>query len=482
MSTKRRLCLFVAAAFIAASTTAQDIETLWEGALETDSQLKMLDLTLKNRRLSVERSNLPERFSLTLGTGKSGLVISQTLGDAPATAISIDPTVSVTLGESLETSASAGAGISFSSSTESDGSVKTSFLVLPTVSVSQPLNPLLGLEPSEEVDRLSDYQTIKQAEINVAARGYAVRKSVVSALRSVVSLSKSVEEHARALDAAVEGLQNAVKLETYGPESADFRKLELAVNAARRKSELIDAQYDKALADLERVTGLDVDELPASVPDADLRVPADADVDRSADVFLARLGLQRSEAQLAELERPHIPQYSVGVSYAASQPPGKSVRHTVGGSISAGFKNVTMSGSVSTDITAPSVGGTVKISWSLPDKRRESIDIESARNSVASAEIQLESTISNVRRTFEGFQYSVLELSHRRQTLQDDMELAELQLQEKRDQLEQGVIAESVLEEAQWNLEKLKVDELLLDLDELLLSLDIGAATFMDSE
>ena len=96
--------LLLCASLVTSATYAETLDELFAKALENDNQLEILRLSETNTRLGIEKRDLPKRIQIKASTDDVGISFVQVLGESPATSVTLDPGVTVTLPENIETS------------------------------------------------------------------------------------------------------------------------------------------------------------------------------------------------------------------------------------------------------------------------------------------------------------------------------------------------------------------------------------------
>ena len=87
----------------ACAAYADSLEELFTKALENDNQLEILTLSETNTRLGIEKRDLPKRIGIVAATDDVGIGVTQVFTDPSSTFFALDPYVTLTLGENVET-------------------------------------------------------------------------------------------------------------------------------------------------------------------------------------------------------------------------------------------------------------------------------------------------------------------------------------------------------------------------------------------
>ena len=474
-------CL-VSLLFFSAGTLsfAESLDRLFDTALENDNQHRILELSLENRQLAIERGNLEANFRVDVGTG--GITFQKNPYSATSLSnnelpwnLSMGPSVSVTLNEGIETVLTVSSGVEYrpaftpTDPTESEVAQKIEFT--PVVAVNQPLNPLFGIEASERGARLSESESLLQARMALWSRELAVKRQVIGALKEILGLRMAIGDAERSIQLAEQDLEKARKLGTYAEGSVDLVALQNGVHAKVRTLELTSARLALADGKFSELVGTPMPDTPVDIPLQALDLPRSFDVDRHPAVRTSTLKLEMAQIALEEHLEPFIPRYSIGASYDID-------KETVGAELSAVFEDFSVGSSFSTDFTGDAFAASVTASWSLPDRRAERILTRELELGLEIARISHESTLRRIATEAESLRMQIQEFEYRRVSLEEGIRLAELILEDSRKRFELGVLGERELRNAEWNLEKLSVDMVLADLDARALALDIEALTY----
>ncbi|MAG13456.1 MAG: hypothetical protein CMN78_02550 [Spirochaetales bacterium] len=456
----------------ALGANADTLEELFATAIENDNQLEILTLSETNTRLVIEKRDLPKRIKIVAGANDSrdGLVtLYQTFSDTPSTSVVLDPYVTVTLGENIETAIGVSTDIDFGLEEDNE------FAFKPVFTVSQPINPLIGLEPSDDSTKIGDSLSFFQASLNRENRVRSLKKTVIDKIKAVLNLEKSIGDAQRSAELARDALARENTIGTLNRESLEYKRLESAVVRGDQALETLTLQRRLSWQELEGLVGDTVAELPSDFQAVSLEIASSYDINSHPGVQTSRLGVERAEANLEEVLERFIPTYTVGASYDLDG-------QQIGTSFSTGFKNLTMSLWIAGDIDDQSLSAQFGINWSLPDNRAEKIGDMEAANALEIARLQLEDKIRNTENAVALLRISVLGIEYRGNELSTSKEIADLELVEKQKQLEVGMATKTEVANAQWNVEKLRIDERVLRLDALKFALDIEGLESAESQ
>jgi hypothetical protein len=448
----------------------ESLEQLYEAARKNDIELQILTITLENRESAIQRGNLDKNLGVDAGTGEDGAVLGVPLTDSGSMSLTMDPYVSVSLPEGIETI------IRLSTDVDLGLADGQEFDLNPVLSVTQPLNPLLGLEASEKGKRLADAISLFQARLALWNRERAIKKKVIGNIRQVIGLDKSVGDAERAVLDLEDELSRARALGTYGEDSTELVQLENGLRAAGRALELAIERSELAMRELEMTTGQPVAEMPRPASPVELGSQS-FDIGMHPVVQSSSMAVEKAEVALEEYVDPYIPAYSFGVSYALPDPEA----HTIGASVGAGFEHFSIGATVSASVgpeSSESLRTKVSFHWSLPDNRAKDLLAGELEQAVEMAKLRYESTIKSITLSAEALALQTREIASRRANLSERIALEERRLQDTTKRYELGVVTEALLRAAEWNVEKLKMDMTLIEFEALTLVLDLDSLEY----
>ncbi len=463
------------------SLPAMDYERLLEAALQNDRQMVLLEKSLENQELRIQRENLEAPFSITLGTGNSDVSVTQTFPSAPSgssTSLSLNPHVSMNLGDPNGT----GIGLDMPVSLlfPYDGS-PAAYTLTPSVSVSQPLNPLIGLEESEELGKLVDFYTLEQKKINLLSRRLAVQKSLLNSITGLKALERNIIQADIDIESASKELEKAETLGTYSKKSAKFRQLEVGLLKLKRDREILVLKQANKWKDLEEMIGISLDKLPESLPEANLNIQRKIETSWSSYLYLAGLEERIAELRLEQETAAYVPRLSVGGSYGMKIVDFSTIsNHNLSGSFEGIFEDFSVYGSFGGSIDGKSITTTFGFSWRLPDKRASELMIRELENSLNIARLNTETAEELYRNRLETLEMDVIEIENRVQDGVENREIAEIELKEAEARFELGIINKDALDASRWKMKKIAYDEYSLMADKLLLSCDLNELLLLE--
>jgi hypothetical protein len=457
------------------SLPAMDYERLLEAALQNDRQMVLLEKSLENQDLRIQRDNLEMPFSLTVGTGTSDVSVTQTFPSAPSgssTSLSLNPRVSMNFGDPYGTEI--GLDLPVTLLFPYDGA-PAAYTLSPSVSVSQPLNPLIGLEESEELGKLEDFYALEQKRISLLSRRLAVQKSLLNGITGLKVLERNIIQADRDIESAVNELEKTKTLGTYSRESAKFRQLEVGLLKLKREMEILVLKQANKWQDLEEMIGISLDKLPENLPESNLDIRGEIEASWSPSLYLAGLEERIAELRLEQETAAYIPRLSVGGSYGMKIEDFSTIsNHNLSGSFEGIFEDFSVYGSFGGSIDGKSITATFGFSWSLPDRRASELMIRELENSLDIARLNTETAEELYRNTLEALEMDVLEMENRIQDGIENREITELELKEAEARFEHGIINKDSLDASRWKLKKIAYDEYSLMADKLLLSCDLS--------
>ena len=448
----------------------ESLEQLYEAAQKNDIELQILSIALENRESAIQRGSLDKNLRVDAGTGEDGLILGVPLSDEGSMSLTMDPYVSVTLPEGIETN------LRLSTDIDLGLAEGQEFDLNPAVSVTQPLNPLLGLEASEKGKRLAEAISLFEARLAMWNREREIKKTVIGKVRQMIGFDKSLGDAERAVLDLEEEFSRARALGTHGQESTELVELENAIRAAGRALELTEERSALARRELEMVVGRSVSELPRPAGPVELEPPT-FDIGMHPTVQSSSMAVEKAEVALEEHLDPFIPAYSLGVSYSLPDPDA----HGIGASVGAGFEHFSIGATVSASVgpeSSESLRTKVTFRWSLPDNRAKDLLAGELAQAVEMAKLRHESTIRSVTLSAEAQALQIREITSRRANLSERIALEDRKLRDTARRYELGVVTQALLRSAEWNVEKLKMDMILIELEAYALLLDLDSMEY----
>ena len=464
MKFKRPICIILSFFCITGLSAALDFQEMLDLAEQNDRQLEMLLLSLDNLKLSIERSDLKSPFSLAAGTEGTYLGVD-TATDPAELSLGSESFVSLTLPEPAETELT----VFFTNPLYLDFDTPDNNTIEPTISVHQPINSLVGLKASEETEKLANERSLRGAEIAIQRRKIGLRSGIAGRVRALVQSERSVRGTERSIQALKDELEKAKILGSPGSGSTEFKRMEIELRKAERQLHFFIQQNNRMKTNLSALLGMEVEGVPAGIPQVDLSIYTGLDAAEVPDVELSKLDISVAESAYRDIEAPFIPEFSAGVAYTIGA-------NTLSGSFGVDFEYLSLGVSVSNTFgDESSLNASFDISWSLPDKRREAIDKKISQNDLRASEIDLVAAETDSRDEIETFQLSLLEIEQRVLDLEDDILIAELELEDVREQFLLGVKTKQEVDDARWNIDSLEYERQLISLDAYTLMLDMEA-------
>jgi hypothetical protein len=468
---------FVLSVLLAAgSLPAMDFDQLIQGALENDRQMELLRLSIENKELRLQRSQLDDPFSISVGTGSSDVSFYQAFSSAPtgsSTVVSLDPYIELDLGDPYDTGIEL--DLPMSLNLNSGGNT---FTVSPSVSISQPLNPLFGWEESTELEDLEDFVSLEGSRVSILSRELVIKKALLQLIRELKLMERSRIQMERDVQYASNELEKTRALGTYSPESAKYQRLEVDLRRLQQDQEMLNRNLQSRWKRLERVVGTNVDSLPDQIPSANLALPDDPEETWNTSIYFAAFDEKIARLVLEEEDKEPIPTFSVSGSYGMSitsdaVPPLSN--HTLSGSLSGDFEDFSIYASLSGNFSGKSLSAAFGFSWSLPDNRADGLIRKERENDLEVARLNLASARESFGDSLEALRMGLLNLEYRTQSASDERMITELELQEAQARFEIGIINEDTLDAAVWKVEKLAYDEYVLAIDKLMVQHEIEA-------
>jgi hypothetical protein len=466
----------IAVFLLCSSAFAVDLQEMLEAALANDTRLKVLNTELDNTLLAIKRARLAPGRNLELSTGDIQATYSFDPGvDDPNLLLSFKPSAALLLGRERETEFSAEVPMAYGVDTEE-------FVWLPEVAIRQPLDKLFNGEKFTEAQELENRYAAEKARVDILKRVKTVEQELLQQLAELTSLEQQSAELKRKLAAATDAREQAVKLQTYAPGSAQEQELELTVRQAQRQAELQQKRIELAWKELERIVGESLQGLPEGYPELHLQIPDSVAIVKNPDVFLATLAVDVEQARLEEEKEPAKPKFYIGSALGRELDENTEETTTrLAGTVDGEFDDFRFSAGVGGILETQSLFVSLGFSWSFPDKKIEGLNVKERENLVDISRLNLTGARQIFLKTVELLALEATELSYRKTNLEEEMALAELQLEEGLGSHRAGLITDQELEDLRWEADKLNYSARILQLNRLLLASRIDALTALEA-
>jgi len=428
--------------FQSMSLATLDLSDLLNRALEQDLQLQRLELALENQELKLKQEKAARGGTVTLAAeGKNGLSYTHDFdparGENPAS-VELGPTLTTGLGAPLYTTISLTAPVTYDFEREPSLNFRPG--------ITQPLNPLLGWTPVTAAN-LEIQNSIEKARITIMKRRIAVQMEVLNHLKSLVIEQQSLVEGESRIRVSREELIRRQKLYQSREEGYAFQKLLYEIRNFEEEREL-------TLSTIETLKFLLAQQLgelpdgnftaPEFIPATELILPIPKDAGFNAAVFEGRRAALLTEERIREQRFDNRPELSVGLSFDWQD------------------KQLSLSFGVSQQIL---------------DSGRKKLAREEKLRNRDMALLALQEAVLKFRTDLAALKLSALELDKQKKSLEAQVRLANLKLDENRVLFKNGVVGRPDLLQAEWERENLDFAVLILKLDRLIL--DLGAQTLV---
>jgi len=457
-----------------------DLAQMLDTAVENDKKVKVLTAVMENTLLGIERARLAPGTNLTLSTGdiRTSYSAKPKAGD-PEWIISFEPEAALLLGRKCETEISAELPVSIGLGPAQEFTV----VPLPAVAIRQPLDKIFnGKKFTEAQDRQNRYAAEK-SRIDILKRVKEIEQSLLTQLSEITALERKLADAERALEAARVAREEAVSLQTYAAGSAQERKLEFSVSRLERQVTLFQKRIGLSWRELERVVGSEVEQLPETLPEVQLKIPHQAASKSNPDVYLASLAVETEQAKLEEERKPAEPKFFIGSALGTSlDEDTKETTTQLAGTVEGEFEDLTFTAGVGGILETQSVFVTFGFNWSFPDKQIESMNLEERENDADISRWNFVSVQQIFVQNRELLELEVADLEYRSMDLDQEKQLAELELDEGLKSRRAGLITEQELDELRWQIDKLNYKTRLLKIDRLLVASRLDALTALESE
>lgn len=419
---------------------AVDLSDLLNRALERDLQLQRLELELENRKLKLKQDKAARGATVTLAAeGNNALSYKRDFDPAigeSATSFELGPTLTAGLGAPLYTAIRLTAPLTYDLEREPSLNIKPG--------ITQPLNPLLGWMPVAAAN-LEIQNSIEKARITIMNRRMTVQMEVFNHLKSLIQEQQSLVESESLIRVSSEELIRRQKLYQSREEGYAFQKLLYEIRNLEEERELTFNKIETLKFLLAQQAGDLPDEnfiTPEFIQSTELILPVEQDAGFNAAVFEGRCAALLTEERIREQRFHNRPELSVGASFDWRD------------------KQLSLSFGVSQQIF---------------DSGRKKLAREEELRNHDIALLALQEALLEFRTDLASLRLSALEMEKQKKSLEAQVRLANLKLNENRVLFKNGVVGRSELLQTEWERKDLDFAVLIMKLNRLILNLDARA-------
>lgn len=465
-----------------ASLFATPFDEIMESALNENSSYKNQIVSYEKGLLNLEKLDLKDESAITVGVTANPVLntssMAQNLGFSGSTVTSgiheygimVTPAVNAVLKDNKTT-------LGFSMPYLVDYNGKANILK-PSVSAGYAFN--FSEYDDSALDDINYAITKYSTEYAYSSAKLALKKNVINSISSILTVEKNIKDAEKKLSDTEKTLDEYKKLSTYSEDSIAFIAVQTALDSYKTLLSTYNETLSNAKAAYKSITGLEWTGLD-SIPEPVLEIKALAN--GNTEVLLSSLKVGRNE----EIYNKAVKEYDVNVLNLKGSASGDiNMLNKVAGSLalqgtleykgnnwalSANPGGTWTYGDSKTDFT-PSL--TLSASWtnntkakaSELDKRDKLLDITSAENDYSASLTQY---------SIEAQQYSskITSWNLKRADRDANMRYLEAVLENKRALFDAGIIRESEVKDAEYDLESAKSEYQLMLLEGLALQCDL---------
>lgn len=418
---------------------ALDFEEMLDKAVDLDARLKRAALSIESQRMRIEKRKASDKMQLSFSLG------------GPSYTFNASPLIDSSSTSALHTAAlgatvAASFGYPFFSSVSFNLSTDTSFQAIPALkgrlSVSQPLNSLLGWQPTTARD-LEERTNLEKAQISLLLERFAIKKELVGDIKRVIDKQLKVMDLDDRIVAVRASEEREKRMGTYKQGSYQALSSQLSIEESAEEKEIVFEELNAQLKRLSERIGVEQFSIPEKLPNIPLAAPALTEENKNPAVYFAQLDLALAEEKHKEAGYSRYPDLSVSSSLS---------------------------------IDSLSLSTSFSLSWKFFDGGLFELSQMEYENTLEILRMNLRDAKRNYQRAVENMGFAIKNLQFRRNNLKRDRALTTLQLEEFKEQVQKGLKTEQQYEELKEESEKeaLKYNMLdkLIDLDAYLIWLD----------
>ncbi len=449
---------------ISLSLFGMDFNALMDMAIKNDPQLKQLKLSLDNAILEKKRSELQPGISVTIGNNTSpSLSISHSFTNNNST-VSITPYVSLNLGDPYYTNFSVASRLTSTFTPEGP-----KIQIAPSLSVSQPLNSILGLTESTELTEKQNLYYIEKAKIAIQNRITEIKEEFLSQIKLILQTEQELEKNEYLLGTEENQLTKTEKLGNYSKDSYEYLALDNEIKNLKRTIEYLKTKLEMLKQELEHIVGMKIDKLPE--PPTENKIPPDfmrpiekIDLEHNPDYILANIEREIALLKLKNQTEGTLPEYTVGLGYSSgtnsTTPQNQTDSNLIRESFSFKLEDISLQATISQKLSTGDINGEVTFSWTHNfDNTEEKIDTEELTNNLEIAKLKLLDTIKKVKQSVADINISLGQLINERLAIKSNTIITQKQLKQIKERFNKGLATSDQVNEVVWNLKELKFED-----------------------
>ena len=440
---------------------ALDYDTMLDSVLNNSSDVDNIELQYKNGLINNSKNDLEDEMAISAGTGTISLLPS----DNPLqNDINInDSFVSVTLPNDGKTTIQAqlSTGIHYE-----DNSIYT---VRPSIGASHTFD----LNPIEETT-LEDLAQSKTSLLN--ERTYQVslinlEKQLLNKLRNIITVEKNVITVERTIKTTEDAIEQSLETEYYAKDSLRHKNDVNKLNIYKNQLEYLNKQFTLAKEEFKEATLLDY-EFPTELKEYDLTFkPLD---EGNSDVILSLLDLDMANLKISNLDKINKNVIVNGALAPTSISKNNSLNLNLGAQMQYDrWKfNASFNGNYDNAKLTPTL--TVGATWSNDNQLvSQALDRESLNNEKLMAEIAYQDAKMNYLDQVDTLNLNIYNFNNTLIEANTNTEYLKNTVEYEKELFDNGFKTDDDYNNAVFNLEMNKYEEILITIDGILLELDI---------
>ncbi len=473
---KKIIVLFIYITGFSLSIFSLDFNTLVDIAIKNDLLLKQLKLSLNNAILEKKLSEHKPGISVTIGNNTSPALSLSHSFNSNTSSIIFTPYLALKLGYPYLTNLSVTSRLT--STLTPDGPIVS---IDPSISLSQPLNDILGITESTELTEKQNLYDIEKAKIAIQNRTTAIKEELLSQIKLIIQTEKELAKNNYLLKVKKDQISTMEKLSNYSKESYEYLVLNNEIKNIERNIKYLKAKLTMLKKELEYIEGTTIDELPQPPTENELplnymRPITYIKLQDNPEYRLASIEQEMALLKLKKQTENSLPEYSVGLDYSTAISSPTSKNSTGSNLLREGFSfkldEISLQVNISQELSTGDINGELSFTWTHSfDNTEEEINTKKLTNNLQIAKLNLKSITRRVNQSVEEINISLAQLINEKLAIKSNLTIAQKQLEQVKEKLNKGLATVDQLEDATWNIKELEYENKLNTIDIYLLGL-----------
>ena len=411
---------------------ALDFEEMLDSAVDRDPRLTRAQLSLESQQIRIQKREASEKLKLSFSLSGPSYTFNPSTSSVHTAGIGA--TASASLGNPYFSS------VSLNLNTPS-------FLSWPpelrgTLSVSQPLNSLLGWQPTTAL-KMDERIDLEKAQLSLLLERLTIKRDLIGEIKGAINKQLKITGIENRIDEVREADDRSKKMGIFKEGSYQAVSSQLSIEELTEEKQIEEEELDYIKTLLSERIGVEQFIIPEKLPEIPLVPPALSEERSNPAVYFAERDFALVEEQYKETAYSRYPDLSVSSSFSMQDL-----------SLSLAFS----------------------LSWQLFDSGLFAHSQKEYEKTIEILRLNVSDAKRSFRRAVESMGFSIQNIQFRKNNLERNRKLAALQLSECAVQMEKGLKTEKQCEELKSAIEldnvKYGMQEKIIRLDAYLLWLE----------